>query len=159
MITQKLLRERFDYKDGQLIYKVITNRKIKFGSVAGNFNDQGYIVVQIDGKKHRVHRLIWIYHNGDIPNGLQIDHINNIRNDNRVENLRLATDTQNKYNRSKLKNNTSGFKGVHFFQNKWAATIRVNNKQKYLGRRDTKEAAYELYKAAAIKYHGEFSNY
>jgi hypothetical protein len=159
-MNQQLLHERFEYKDGNLIWKIKSSPKTKIGDVAGNLSVRGYVVVQINGKTYKAHRLVWIYHNGDIPAGIEIDHINEVKNDNRIDNLRLATSSQNKCNVSKPKRNTSGFKGVTYSKagkRKWVAQISINNKNIYLGCRDTKEAAYELYKAATIKYHGEFA--
>jgi len=105
MITQKLLQEKFEYKDGNLIYKIVSSKRKKIGDIAGTPN-KGYIEIQIDGKKNQAHRLIYIYHNGEIPDGFEIDHINNLRYDNRIENLRLLTHSQNCKNRPKRKNNT-----------------------------------------------------
>ena len=160
MITQELLQRRFDYKDGHLIYKIKTANCIKVGKVAGHLcNDTGYIRIGIQGRLVGAHRLIWIYHNGDIPDSIEIDHSNNIKHDNRIENLRLATHSQNQFNTVKYKNNTSGYKGVYFCQNKWVAEIKINGKKKYLGRYDTPELASEAYKSAAEEYHKEFANY
>lgn len=160
MITQQELQERFDYKDGQLIYKIKPCSKMKIGDVAGCVNKNGYIIIRIN-KIYRAHRLIYIYHNGEIPEGMEIDHINTIKADNRIENLRLSTRSQNACNTSKYKTNTSGFKGVHFHSvNKnWIANITINGKKTHLGSRDTPEAAYELYKSAAEKHHKQFANY
>ena len=157
MITKQLLQERFEYKDGHLIYKISTSRRVKVGDVAGCINARGYIVVGINGKPYPASRLIWIYFNDDIPEGLQIDHINNIKTDNRIENLRTATNSQNMYNRLKHKDNTSGFKGVYYCKNtnKWAAQIN----KIHLGYFNKPELASTAYNIAANKLHGEFAKY
>lgn len=158
MITQKLLQDRFDYKNGHLIYKINTKRgQQKIGDIAGSTNNKGYIQISIDSKIYKAHRLIYIYHKGDIPDGMQIDHINGIKNDNRLENLRIATPLQNRYNVPKLKTNTSGFKGVTKHRKKWKAQININGKNKHLCLCDTRELASEAYKQAADKLHGEFA--
>ena len=162
MITQEILRERFDYKDGQLIYKEpACKNKIKAGDVVGGFGRDGYSRVMINYKRYPLHRLIWIYHNGDIPDGIKIDHINRLREDNCIDNLRLATRSQNQHNRSKSKNNSSGFKGVYWDKKlkNWRATIGRNNKRQHLGNFSTPELASEAYKAAADRLHKEFANY
>lgn len=159
-MTQKQLHEMFEYKDGNLIYKIKPAQCAKIGDVAGSVDKiNGYVRTIIKRKKYQAHRLIYIYHNGDIPNGMQIDHINQIKDDNKIENLRLATISQNNSNRPKHKNNTSGFKGVCWNKQhkKWIAHIKYNNKKIHLGCSDTPEGAYELYKQAASKYQGEFA--
>lgn len=90
----------------------------------------------------------------------QVDHINGDSSDNRLENLRLATNTQNARNRGKSKHNTSGYKGVfwHKATNKWTAQIGVDRKRIYLGIFDTPELAHRAYCEAAKVYHGEFAN-
>lgn len=73
----------------------------------------GYYAVNYMGKRMKVHRIAWcLYHKKDIPDGMHIDHINGIRNDNTINNLRLASIHDNQQNRGKNKNNTSGYKGV-----------------------------------------------
>jgi hypothetical protein len=158
--TQEQLKERFDYKDGQLVYKICPKHcAIKIGDIAGGITGRGYVQIGINGKLLQANRLVWIYNNGDIPDGLHIDHINGVKNDNRLSNLRLATHSQNMCNTVKRKDNTSKFKGVCFHKHmkKWRAEITASGKRKHLGYRDTKEAAYELYVAAANKLHGEFA--
>jgi len=86
-----------------------------------------------------------------------IDHINGDKLDNRRENLRSATRSQNKMNRGKQKNNTSGHKGVSWHRNKWQVKIQVNSKQKHLGLFDDIEEAAKTYKKAAEKYHSNFA--
>lgn len=90
---------------------------------------------------------------------IQVDHINHNKLDNRKENLRLATRGQNSQNRTKLSNNTSGYKGVswHKYRNKWRSIIIYNKQYIYLGLFSNKKDAVTAYKHAAIKYHGEFA--
>jgi HNH endonuclease/AP2 domain len=108
-----------------------------------------------------LHRVIYEYYHGSIPKGFEIDHINQDKLDNRLENLRLATRSQNSQNKSKQKNNTSGFKGAYWHKEnkKWNAAITVNNKLIHLGFFETPELAHETYKQAAIELHGEFAKY
>ena len=161
MITQQELQERFDYKDGNLIYKIKVAQRVKIGDIAGRLNSRGYIHIGINNKYYQAHRLVWVYHNADIPFGLEIDHINGVKNDNRISNLRLATRSENACNTVKRKDNTSGYKGVSFYKysNKWEARIIINGKQIYLGNFDTAELASEAYKSAADKHHKQFANY
>lgn len=99
-----------------------------------------------------MHRLIM---NAD--DGFVVDHINRDTLDNRRENLRIATNSENMRNRPASSLNTSGYKGVQKFGDKWKAVIQVNRKQIYLGSFITAEEAYEAYCSAALELHGEFA--
>ena len=102
-----------------------------------------------------MHRIIM-----NAKKGKQVDHINHDTLDNRKENLRLCTNSENSQNQGKRINNTSGFKGVHWHKRdkRWCADIRVNGKRIHLGLFLTPEEAYEAYCKAALELHGEFSN-
>ena len=95
----------------------------------------------------------------DAPKGLLVDHINMDGLDNRRANLRLATPSQNRCNAPKLRNNTSGYKGVSWnpVAKKWAANISFNRKPRTLGYFDTPEEAHAAYCRASAELHGEFS--
>jgi len=159
IMNKELLHERFEYKDGQLIYKISTGRRVKIGDVAGTIDTNGYRRISINKKRYMAHRLVWTYHNGEIQTGYQIDHMNGVKDDNRIENLRLATPSQNSSNRPKNKINKSGFKGVswHKRDKKWQADIMHNNKTIRLGLFATPELAHDAYVGAATKHQGEFA--
>lgn len=116
--------------------------------------------VKFRGKMYGAHRLIWEMAYGTIPDRMQIDHINRNPFDNRLANLRLATNTQNNRNKPKPRNNTSGFKGVSFEPRRgvWVARITVGGRRIHIGAFSTPENASVAYKRAAEKYHGEFAN-
>ena len=156
--TQAELRERFDYKDGDLIYKFDFGPRATSGNVAGT-NKRDYKFIGINGRNYITQRLIWIWHNKDIPEGMEIDFINRLKHDTRIENIRLATHSQNLGNVTKYKTNSSNYKGVCYNKKAkcWHAYICINQKQKHLGVRDTPEAAHELYIAAAKELYGEFA--
>jgi len=122
--------------------------------------NQGYLVSYILDYRVLEHRAIWAMHNGDWPTQV-IDHINGDRSDNRIENLREASMSNNQHNRPIQKNNTSGFKGVHFHKvtGKWRASIWKDSKQTRLGLFSTPETAHEAYKSACEVMHGSFSNF
>jgi hypothetical protein len=113
-----------------------------------------------EGKQH----TIWIHMHRAImqpPKGMVIDHIDGNGLNNTRKNLRICTNSQNRMNTGKQKNNTSGFKGVIFSKadKKWVALIYVGGKQVYLGSYQNKEIAYKAYCDGCIKYHGEFAKY
>ena len=89
------MNKYFEYRDGKLYWKVAHNNRVKVGQEAGRKNRYGYIQLTCNGKTLLAHRVIWEMFNGAIPTGLGIDHINLIRDDNRIENLQLLTPKQN----------------------------------------------------------------
>lgn len=112
-----------------------TSSRAKCGDICNKKNSLGYIVFYVNKKFILGHRLAWYAINSDIPNGMEVDHINGIKSDNRICNLRLVTDQGNARNMSISKNNKSGITGVSWCKdrNKWRATIMNNGKQISLG--------------------------
>lgn len=135
--------------------------RAKSGAMAGRLNDKGYWVVGIgngtgNGRQPMAHRLVWaIVYGEDAP--CDIDHINGVRSDNRIENLRLCPngDLDNAQNRGIPRNNNSGFIGVTWnkARKKYQAQIHVGQSCKYLGLFDTPEQAYEAYLKAKAEIH------
>jgi len=111
---------------------------------------------QIAGKRHRVymHKLI-----AGTPDGMHTDHINGDKLDNRAENLRVCSASENQMNSEKNKNSSSKYKGVSFYKRdeKWQAGIMLNRKDIYLGRFTSEIEAAKAYNEAAINYFGEFA--
>jgi len=157
-MTQELLKQMFEYRDGNLYWKIVKTNSINIGQIAGTNHCEGYRQIKINGKIYKEHRLIWLYHYDVLPTK-QIDHINRIRNDNRIENLRLSTNSENCANRHKKNGLSSKYKGVYWFKEnkKWQSTIKINNKTKYLGCFHEESAAAQAYNEAAIKHFGEFA--
>jgi len=106
----------------------------KKGKVVGTMHRNGYKVTSIDKKQYPVHRLIWLYHHGFMPEkGIEIDHINRHRDDNRIENLRMVSVSCNQRNTGNWSTNTTGVKGVVIGNNKYRSVIRVYNKLYVIG--------------------------
>jgi hypothetical protein len=152
----------FEYRNGELfwLHSPRVGKKVR-GKLAGWHNSSnGYTCVTVFRRKSVMQRIVWIMHNGDIPSKMQIDHINRNKEDNRIENLRLCTQSQNSANRPSQTKNTL-YKGVSKYQQKrklrYTAHICVDNKQKNLGYFDTPEAAALAYNRAAIERFGEFA--
>ena len=135
-MTQKELKEILSYsrKSGVFIWKVPKAKRIKINDVAGCKNKKGYITIRIDRKIYFAHRLAWLYVYGEMPTE-HIDHINHIKDDNRILNLRAVTCGENNKNVPMQKNNTSGAMGVnwHKMTKRWQAFIAIDGKQKHLG--------------------------
>lgn len=133
------------------------NRNIPLHKVAGCLSRKGYIQIRVLGKIYYAHRLAWAFTYGYLPEE-QIDHINRIKSDNRLINLRACDNRLNQENVQIKANNTSGFKGVTFSKDrgKWKAQFSVNKTQKHIGYFKTPEEAHEAYKKEATKAYGEF---
>lgn len=118
------------------------------------YHSQGYAACMFGRKMVLMHRVIM-----NTPQGMETDHANRDRLDNRRENLRICTQSQNQSNRAIGTNNTSGYKGVSWRpeKSKWLAHITVNGQRKHLGYFDTPEQAADAYDEASRKYHMEFS--
>lgn len=128
---------------------------------AGCQHSLGYRTVSVGPRdarrEYKEHRLAWLLHYGEWPE-CQIDHINGDRSDNRIDNMRIATATQNQGNKKLQKNNTTGFKGVRYRSGRgFFSVIKCNGKATYLGSFPTKEAAHAAYCAAAENVFGEFA--
>lgn len=158
MITQERLHEMFEYRNGTLYRKKSLGRT-KAGDKVGFVNSKGYVAVNIDKQCIAVHRLIWVMQHGEFPE--LIDHIDGNRQNNRIENLRLADKFGNAQNKRMHKNNTSGVKGVYWKKdkNKWAAQIMCNNKPKFIGYFDSLDDANNATFLTRNELHGKFTNH
>ena len=157
-LTQERLKYLLTYDSVSGIFTRNTTdrnncKKCKIGETAGTLSSLGYYTTVIDGKSYPLHRLVSLYMYGSLPIKL-IDHINHITTDNRLCNLREATHTENVRNRKKQKNNTSGFRGVHFDKSKGVFVARCNSK--HLGQFNTAEEASLAYEEYAKRINGRF---
>ena len=157
MLSQQRLKELLEYNQetGLFTNRVQRNSHAKKGGVAGTKTKYGYISIQIDKKLYLAHRLAWLYVYGEFPEK-SLDHINEIKDDNRLVNLRLATRQENGHNISILRiTNKSGFIGVSWNKKpkKWLASIAINGKNKHLGLFNTPEEASEVYLKAKRELH------
>jgi hypothetical protein len=160
-LTQERLKQLLSYNPdtGEFTRRTTTRRgRWVAGQTAGCVNKCGYSVIWIDGVLYTAHRLAWLYTNGAWPKG-EIDHVNGRRADNRIVNLRDVTRQQNNANQGKIKNNSSGIKGVSWdkTKNKWSAKIGVDGKTVNLGRFASVADAAAAYQRAAEEVYGEFA--
>jgi len=136
----------------------IVVRILSYGNaVAGQVLEPGNNI-SIDGVHHRYGRVAWAIHNKAWPpQGYWVDHINGVKADNRIFNLRLATTTQNQQNKAGYGQYAKGVTWRNRKLRPWQAKIRVNGERIHLGSFETEEEAAEAYRQAAIQYHGEFA--
>jgi hypothetical protein len=150
MITQEYLTENYLYEDGHL-YSLRTGKRV------GSKNGAGRWQTCIKGKYYYLHRLIFLYHKGYLPETPNmVDHEDTNLDNNRIDNLREANPTESSINRVEF--NSTGFKGVDNFKGRWRAKIRHLNKHIHIGYFDTAEQASEAYNKKAKELFGEFCN-
>lgn len=157
MITQNYIKENFTYCPESGLMARINCKKFKI--TPKNKTASGYVRFKIFGKNRLAHRLIWLYMTGEFPSdGLEVDHINGIRDDNRWANLRLATRRQNRLNSTIDKDNKSGYKGVCWSKHskKWRAACKINYQYHHIGLYENKEDAHKAYVNYVKELHGEF---
>ena len=159
MITKAQVSECFEHRDGKQYWKKVAhpNKQYLVGQEAGSIHKTGYRHVTWRGKIHKVHRLIFLLEYGYLPP--EVDHINGDRQDNRIENLRPATRSENQCNRPALASNTSGYPGVswHKKSKAWCVRVMKNGKtvvQQYF--KDLELAGLVAIEARA-KYHGVYA--
>lgn len=158
ILNQKLLSELFEYKEGYLYWKISPNSNVKIGNKAGSIRKDGYWRIGIKNKAHTAHRVIFLYHHGYLPQN--IDHINGIKTDNRIENLRAATTRQNQLNSKINSKNKSGIKGVCWDKQskKWRVYLYIEGKFTDFGKYFDINVAKFVADTMRHKYHGEFAN-
>lgn len=158
-LTQVRLKALLSYDPATGLFVWLVRRgKAKPGQVCTKLHDQGYIHIGIDGKKYFGHRLAWLYVYGVWPPD-EIDHINGVRTDNRIANLRPATPSENRQNQAPRTGGTSHLKGVswHTSHKKWRAVITYAGKCSHIGYYDTEQDANAAYAVTAAKVFGQFA--
>jgi len=155
MLTAEQARKMLNYcpDTGIFTWREKVAVRVKIGDIAGSKHHSGYLTIFSQGKSHRAHRLAWLYVHGVWPKS-SIDHINGIKSDNRIANLREVSQLINMQNlRQVAKNTQSGLVGAARNGNNWQAYIRINKKAVYLGTFKTPEEAHKVYMDAKRKYH------
>lgn len=154
-LTQDYLKSLLSYDAETGVFMWTAGRWA--GKIGGWNNGNGYLRVGINGKQYFCHRLAWLYVYGKLPE-IDTDHINGVKNDNRIVNLRACLTSENTWNSGIRKSNTSGFKGVDFNKatGKWRARLRIDGNEKHLGLFSAPELASAVRESNARKAHGEF---
>lgn len=153
-LTHERLRELLNYDPETGIFTRSVGRANQVaGAPAGRLAHHGYLFVTIDYKKYLAHRLAWYFIYGEWPTN-NIDHINGVRGDNRISNLRDVSQAFNVQNRRQSSEaSDSGVLGVYQKRDKWAAVIWHSGKSHYIGSYLTPESAHEAYLMAKRAHH------
>ena len=146
----------YDPDAGIFRWKQLPSNRVQIGDIAGFLNDQGYRLIGIDGITYRAHRLAWLMATG-IDSIREIDHVDRDRSNNRFSNLREATHGENHRNRTAQVNNLLGIKGIHWeaARNRYRAQIKLDGKNRFIGRYIRLEDAIAARNQATIELHGE----
>ena len=149
----------FDYKNGNLYWKVSRSNRIKVGQLAGTYPKDKRPRVNIGSKIELIHRIIFAMHHDYIPK--YVDHIDGNSLNNKIENLREATFSENVQNSKLRKDNKSGIKGLHWNKErkKWDATICKNKQKIFVGRYKDIEQAKLAINEARKNLHGNFARF
>lgn len=148
----------FEYADGFLYRKVRMGSAFPVGSVAGSFDKSlGYWRTKVDGKSFLVHRIVYAICKGVLPK--YVDHIDQDKTNNKIENLRECTKPQNVVNSQVRRDNPLGFKGVtyHKATNKFAAQTSKGGKRLHIGLYETPEEAARAYNEKAKEIFGDYA--
>lgn len=161
MLTQECLKQILHYcpETGVFTWLRPTGRRAKIGMIAGALTGRfGYRTITINNERYYAHRLAWFYMTGEWPKET-IDHKNGVPGDDRWENLREATRSQNSANRKAMSDTRAGLKGAiwHPQSQSWVSAIVHRGKSTFLGKFATAEAAHAAYTKAARDLHGEFA--
>lgn len=160
MLTQERLKQALHYDESTGLFRWRRDMRngSKAGDIAGSLSAGGYVYICVDQKHYRAHRLAWLYVHGKFPVGA-IDHASGVKTDNRISNLREATQPQNMQNKSVSRRSKTGVKGVCFCSSsgRYQVKIRVNGRYRHVGRYDTVEEGARAYAEAASLHFGEFA--
>lgn len=160
-MTKTLLRDLFEYlPDGTFRRIGKIGRSGTLGRiVAGSKHHTGYRVLKVDNRTVMFHRAVWIWHNGKCPKVL--DHINRNREDNRIENLRPLTTTKNLWNQKKMRNSTTGVKGLHWEASRgyWVGSVQANGKRHKVGFSKDRAKVEQLLKRKREELHGKYATH
>lgn len=160
-LTTEELRSVLHYNPDTGIFTWVgKGHKRRASAIAGGVIKDGYVGIRINYVRYLAHRLAWLYTYNKWPDK-PIDHINGDPKDNRIINLREATDSENQRNSKRRKDNVSGIKGVAWnnSKKKWQALIRANYKAIFVGYYDDINEAARAVRAAREKHHGKFANH
>jgi hypothetical protein len=154
---------RYEPHTGEFFWKISPSYRIKAGSMAGAITSYGYVAITYNGTLYKAHRLAWRIFHGEDPGTQEVDHINRIRSDNRIKNLRLATRQQQSFNTKTRTDNKTGRKGVEFrakyLEKPYYAIATEKGKKIILGTFSSFEEALVVREEYEQRKHGEFGSF
>lgn len=151
ILTQARLQYLFTYDGATGVFtRNVDCNNTKAGTSAGSPSNKGYMRIMVDNRRYLSHRLAWLYVHGEFPKD-QLDHINGVKSDNRIANLRLATNKEN-FQNFKDRNGKLGTY-YHKLTGKWGAQIGKDYQRWHLGLFDSQEEAHNAYKKAKQQLH------
>lgn len=158
-LKKEFLHSLFVYANGEIYWKNPISKRTQKGDKAGSIDGNGYLQTGINNKNYKNHRIIFCMFNGFLPT--IIDHIDGNPLNNKIENLREVTKSQNSLNAKLSKANTSGVKNVTWetTRQKWRVQVYLKGKRVYSNRFDNLELAELVATEARNKYHGEYANH
>lgn len=154
MLTQALLKEIFTYDPETGFLKWVKSRgRAPAGSIVSGI-ENGYVIVQIDRKRYYAHRIIWLHSYGNWPE-FEIDHIDGVRNNNQLSNLRDVPLQMNRQNlrSATVRNVSTGVLGTRLLKGRHLAQISVNGRDKHIGTFGSAEEAHAAYLEAKRRLH------
>lgn len=157
----KSIKDLFRYCEKSpsgLVWLINSGSRARAGKPAGAIIGKGYYCTRHMGVSYRCHRIVWELHNGPIPSGMLIDHINGVKTDNRIQNLRLATKAQNGHNQVRHVSNTTGVKGLTRNAHVWQGQIWDNGTRHTYASKNRLEVEAWL-KRTRIELHGEYARH
>ena len=149
----------FRYEGGNLIRRVTVAPNARVGDMAGCSRPDGYITVSIDHNCHRLSRIIFLMHEGYLPE--IAEHADNDQTNNKIENLRAATKAENERNTGSRKGTSSKYKCVSWSNNrsKWVARMYIEGSYKSLGYYTNEDDAARAINLGILMYHGKFARF
>jgi hypothetical protein len=157
-LTQTEAKAVWEYRDGELYWKIRPRTRTQIGDKAGHLHGNGYWDVMYKGRSYGAHRIVYLMHHGYMPES--IDHIDGNPLNNRVENLRPVDCIRNGYNRRISVNNTSGVKNISKTPSgKWKIMLQSRGKVCFYALVEDFDLAALVASEARDKYHGEFARH
>jgi hypothetical protein len=160
-LTQEEAHRLFEYKDGDLFWKIRPAMCMRIGSKVGGTNGakQPYLRSRYKDQRFMVHQIVFLMHKGYLPK--IIDHIDGNIQNNSIENLRDATKSENAINKKIRKDSCTGVKNVSYHKptGKYKVCVTVNKKRTHIGSYDDLEFAELVSLEAQNKFYGTFASY